>query len=253
MPDIRKIARCLITGTIFNGVIEGSDFVYADGRIALEQVRVLAPCVPSKIIGVGRNYAAHAAELNNPLPTEPLLFLKPPSALNHHGGDVVYPVQSRQVDFEGELAVVIGARCKNVRRSDVPSVVMGYTLCNDFTARDLQRTDNQWARAKGFDGFAPLGPCIVSGIDPSALRLQTYLNGNLKQDAHTSSLIFSIPALIEYISAAFTLEPGDVISTGTPAGVGAVQPGDIVEVRVDEIGVLRNRIVAAIARETRPQ
>ncbi|HXN08679.1 MAG TPA: fumarylacetoacetate hydrolase family protein [Candidatus Acidoferrales bacterium] len=253
MADIRKIARCLINGTIFDGVIEGLDFVYADGRIALDQVRVLAPCVPSKIIGVGRNYAAHAAELNNPLPTEPLLFLKPPSALNHHDGEVVYPIQSRQVDFEGELAVVIGARCKNVRRGDAPSVVMGYTICNDFTARDLQRTDNQWARAKGFDGFAPLGPCIARGVDPGALRLRTYLNGSLKQDAHISALIFGIPALIEYISAAFTLEAGDVITTGTPAGVGAVQPGDIVEVHVDEIGVLRNRIVGATARETRPR
>ncbi len=253
MAAIRKIARCLINGTIFDGVIEGLAFVYADGRIALDQVRVLAPCVPSKIIGVGRNYAAHAVELNNPLPTEPLLFLKPPSALNHHDGEVVYPIQSRQVDFEGELAVVIGARCKNVRRADAPSVVMGYTMCNDFTARDLQRTDKQWARAKGFDGFAPLGPCIVNGIDPGALRLRTYLNGSLKQDAHTSALIFGIPALIEYISAAFTLEAGDVITTGTPAGVGAVQPGDIVEVRVDEIGVLRNRIVGATARETRPR
>jgi 2-keto-4-pentenoate hydratase/2-oxohepta-3-ene-1,7-dioic acid hydratase in catechol pathway len=245
MPDIRKTARCLINGTIYDGVIEGSDFVYARGRIALDQVRVLAPCVPSKIIGVGRNYADHAAEMNNPLPTEPLLFLKPLSALNHHDGEVVYPAQSRQVDFEGELAVVIGTRCKNVRRGDAPSVILGYTLCNDFTARDLQRTDGQWARAKGFDGFAPLGPCIISGIDPSALRVQTYLNGILKQDARTSVLIFNIPTLIEYISAAFTLEPGDVITTGTPAGVGAVQPGDVVEVRVEEIGVLRSRIVTA--------
>jgi len=126
-------------------------------------------------------------------------------------------------------------------------------MCNDFTARDLQRTDDQWARAKGFDGFAPVGPCIVSGIDPGTLRLRTYLNGILKQDALTSLLIFDIPTLIEYISAAFTLEPGDVIATGTPAGVGAVQPGDVVEVRVDEIGVLRSRIVAATARGTCPR
>jgi 2-keto-4-pentenoate hydratase/2-oxohepta-3-ene-1,7-dioic acid hydratase in catechol pathway len=244
MPDIRKTARCLINGTISDGVIEGFDFVYARGRIALDHVRVLAPCLPSKIIGVGRNYADHAAEMNNPLPTEPLLFLKSPSALNHHDGEVVYPVQSRHVDFEGELAVVIRTQCRNVRRGDAPSVILGYTMCNDFTARDLQRTDGQWARAKGFDGFAPIGPCIVSGIDPGALRLQTYLNGSLKQDTRISALIFNIPTLIEYVSAAFTLEPGDVITTGTPAGVGAVQPGDVVEVRVDEIGVLRNTIVA---------
>ena len=253
MSDISKVARCLITGTICDGVIEGSDFVYAGGRIALDNACLRAPCAPTKIIGVGRNYADHAAELNNPLPTEPLLFLKPPSALNYHDGEVVYPSQSRHVDFEGELAVVIGAHCKNVKRGDVSSVVLGYTLCNDFTARDLQRTDGQWARAKGFDGFAPLGPCIVSGIDPGALRLRTYLNGALKQDAHTSALIFDVPALIEYISAAFTLESGDVITTGTPAGVGAVQPGDVVEIRVDEIGVLRSKIVPATARETRPR
>lgn len=252
MADVRKIARCLVSGTIYDGVIEGSKFVYAGGSVALEQIRVLAPCIPTKIIGVGRNYADHAAEMNNPLPTEPLLFLKPPSALNHHDADVVYPTQSRHVDFEGELAVVIGKRCKHVRQADAASVVLGYTLCNDFTARDLQRTDGQWARAKGFDGFAPIGPCIVTGIDPSALRLQTYLNGDLRQDARTSSLIFNVPTLVEYISAAFTLEPGDVISTGTPAGVGAVQPGDVIEIRVDEIGILRNRIAPATERGTRP-
>lgn len=245
MTDIRRFARCFISGTIQEGVIEGADFVFSGGRVPLDRARFAAPCDPSKIIGVGRNYADHAAEMNNPLPKEPLLFFKPSSALNHHDGDVAYPVQSRQVDFEGELAVVIGARCKNVRRSDVPEVVRGYTICNDFTARDLQRTDGQWARAKGFDGFAPLGPSIVTGIDPSSLRVRTSVNGQVRQDAPTSSMIFDVPALIEYISAAFTLEAGDVISTGTPAGVGPVQPGDVVEVSIDGIGVLRNRIVAA--------
>jgi 2-keto-4-pentenoate hydratase/2-oxohepta-3-ene-1,7-dioic acid hydratase in catechol pathway len=244
MPTIRRLCRCLISGAIRDGAIEGTDFVFGDGRIALEAVSFAAPCVPTKIIGVGRNYADHAAEMNNPLPAEPLLFLKPPSALNHHEGDVVYPSQSRQVDFEGELAVVIGERCKNVRREHAARVILGYTICNDLTARDLQRTDGQWARAKGFDGFAPLGPCIATGIDPATLRVRTLVNGEVKQDASVSDLIFGIPALVEYISAAFTLEPGDVITTGTPAGVGSVRVGDLVEVSIEGIGLLRNRIVA---------
>ncbi len=245
MSDIHRLARCLISGTIRDGVVDGGDFIYSDGRIPFLTAQVAAPCSPSKIIGVGRNYADHAAEMNNPLPAEPLLFFKPPSALSHHGADVVYPTQSRQVDFEGELAVVIGARCKNVSRQRAHSVVLGYTICDDFTARDLQRTDGQWARAKGFDGFAPLGPCIVTGIDPSGLRVQTRLNGELKQDAPVSKLIFDVSALVEYVSAAFTLEPGDVITTGTPAGVGPVSVGDVVEVSIEGIGVLRNRIVSA--------
>lgn len=241
---ISKFARCLIAGEIQEGTIQGEEFVFDGGRVALAQARLLAPCTPTKIIGVGRNYAEHAAEMNNPLPKEPLLFFKPPSALNDPDGDVIYPTQSTHVDYEGELAVVIGTRCHAIARQDAARVIRGFTLCNDFTARDLQRSDGQWARAKGFDGFAPLGPCIVSGLDPAALRLRTYLNGELKQDAETSSLIFAVPALIEYISAAFTLEPGDVITTGTPAGVHPVKPGDVIEVNIDQIGVLRNRVVA---------
>ena len=244
MSTIRRSARCLIDGTVREGTIEDDAFVYAGGRAALGSVTFAPPCMPSKIIGIGRNYADHAAELDNPLPAEPLLFFKPPSALNHHNGAVIYPAQSHRVDYEGELALVIGLRCKAVPRSRAHEVIMGYTICNDFTARDLQRTDGQWARAKGFDGFAPIGPCIAIGIDPTALRLRTRLNGVVKQDAVTSALVFDVPALVEYVSAAFTLEPGDVISTGTPAGIGPVQPGDVVEVEIEGIGVLRNRIVA---------
>jgi 2-keto-4-pentenoate hydratase/2-oxohepta-3-ene-1,7-dioic acid hydratase in catechol pathway len=244
MNGIRKSGRAIVDGTIRNGTFEGADFAFAGGRVALDRVRILAPCVPTKIIGVGRNYADHAAEMGSPLPAEPLLFFKPPSALNDPDGAIVYPAQSRHVDFEGELAVVIATRCRDVKRADVAEVISGYTICNDVTARDLQGSDGQWARAKGFDGFAPLGPWIVSGIGPSALHLRTHLNGTLKQDASTSSLIFDVPALIEYISAAFTLEPGDVITTGTPAGVGAIGPGDVVEVSIEGIGVLRNHVVA---------
>jgi 2-keto-4-pentenoate hydratase/2-oxohepta-3-ene-1,7-dioic acid hydratase in catechol pathway len=240
-----RIARCIVDGTTHEGTLEDEMFVFNGQRVPIGSVRFCAPCTPSKIIGVGRNYADHAAEMNNPLPAQPMLFFKPPSALNHHDGDIPYPPQSGQVDYEGELAVVISRRCKDVTQEQAPDVILGYTICNDVTARDLQRSDGQWARAKGFDGFAPVGPCIATSLDPSALRVRTYLNGERRQDAPTSSLIFDVPTLIAYISAAFTLEPGDVISTGTPAGVGPVKPGDVVEVSIEGIGVLRNRIVAA--------
>jgi 2-keto-4-pentenoate hydratase/2-oxohepta-3-ene-1,7-dioic acid hydratase in catechol pathway len=243
MDECRRLGRVLHDNVIREGSFEGDDFRSGRERVPIAECRLLAPCLPTKIIGVGRNYAEHAAELNNPLPKEPLLFFKPPSALNDPDGDIVYPPQSRRVDFEGELAVVIARRCHRVPAARAHEVVLGYTICNDVTARDLQASDGQWARAKGFDGFAPLGPWIVTGVDPSTLRLQTYLNGQLKQDAAISSLIFGVGALIEYISAAFTLERGDVISTGTPAGIGPMQPGDVVEVRIDSIGALRNRIV----------
>lgn len=232
-------------GRIAQGTLEG-DHVVADGvRHPAASVQLLAPCVPTKIIGVGRNYADHAAEMGNEPPKEPLLFFKPPSSLNRPGGDIAYPPQSSRVDYEGELAVVIGKQCSNASRKQALDFVLGYTICNDVTARDLQESDGQWARAKGFDTFAPLGPCIVTDLDPSALRVQTSLNGALVQDCATNLLIFDVPALIEYISAAFTLEPGDVISTGTPSGVGPMKPGDVVTVRIKGIGELTNRVVKA--------
>lgn len=247
------LARAQIDGVVREGVIKGDVFASDAIRVPLRSVRLLAPCSPSKIIGVGRNYAEHAAELGNAVLKEPLLFFKPPSALNHPDGDIVYPRQSSRVDFEGELACVIGTRCRNVSAAEAREVILGYTICNDVTARDLQEADVQWARAKGFDTFAPLGPCIATALDPATLRLRTYLNGELKQDAATSSLIFSVERLIEYISAAFTLEAGDVISTGTPAGIAPMQPGDVVSVEIEGIGVLRNRVVSATGRETRPR
>jgi 2-keto-4-pentenoate hydratase/2-oxohepta-3-ene-1,7-dioic acid hydratase in catechol pathway len=227
------------------GRIEGDEAVLDGGRFPLGEVKLLAPCTPSKIIGVGRNYADHAAELGNELPKEPLLFLKAPSALNDPDGAIVYPPQSSRVDYEGELAVVIGRRCHNVSKSSAADVILGYTICNDVTARDLQQTDGQWARAKGFDTFAPLGPHIVTGLDPAGLRVRTRLNAELKQDCPTSKLIFDVPTLIEYISAAFTLEPGDVIATGTPSGIGPMQPGDVVAVEIEGIGTLTNHVVKA--------
>ncbi|HLW37769.1 MAG TPA: fumarylacetoacetate hydrolase family protein [Candidatus Eremiobacteraceae bacterium] len=243
--SVERFGRCIIAGTIHEGIVQDDHFISGAQRVPLRDVKPLAPCLPTKIIGVGRNYAEHAQEMNNPLPKEPLLFFKPPSALNDPDGDIVYPTQTRELHYEGELAVVIGSRCRNVFKTDAARFIRGYTLCNDVTARDLQRNDGQWSRAKGSDTFAPLGPWIVSGLDPARLQLRTFLNGRLRQDASTSDLIFDVPTLVEFISASFTLEAGDVITTGTPKGVGPLQPGDVIEVRIEEIGTLRNRVVAA--------
>jgi 2-keto-4-pentenoate hydratase/2-oxohepta-3-ene-1,7-dioic acid hydratase in catechol pathway len=239
-----KRVRVEIGGRATDGVIEGDGIRHAGGVIPIGEARLLVPCTPTKIVCVGRNYADHAKEMGSTPPAEPLLFLKPPSALLAAGGSIVYPSQSRHVDFEGELAVIIGCRCRRVARGDALGVVLGYTVMNDVTARDLQRTDGQWSRAKGFDTFAPLGPCIVDGLDPSRLRLRTLLNGRVRQDASTAEMLFDVPSLVEHITAAFTLEPGDVIATGTPSGVGPMQPGDEVTVEIEGIGALTNRVVA---------
>jgi 2-keto-4-pentenoate hydratase/2-oxohepta-3-ene-1,7-dioic acid hydratase in catechol pathway len=198
---------------------------------------------PSKIVAVGRNYLAHAQELGHPVPTEPLIFLKPPSAIVGDEDDVVYPRASQRVDHEAELAVVIGRRCKDVMQGDAFDYVRGYTCANDVTARDLQECDDQWTRAKGFDTFCPLGPAIVESLDPSALRVVARVNGEVRQDGRTSDMLFPVPALVAYISSVMTLEPDDVILTGTPPGVGPVRRGDVMEVEVEGIGVLRNRVV----------
>jgi 2-keto-4-pentenoate hydratase/2-oxohepta-3-ene-1,7-dioic acid hydratase in catechol pathway len=198
---------------------------------------------PSKIVAVGRNYVAHARELGHAIPTEPLIFLKPPSAVVGDEADVVYPRVSLRVDHEAELAVVIGRRCKDVNEGDALDYVRGYTCANDVTARDLQETDDQWTRAKGFDTFCPLGPDLVETLDPSALRVVARVNGEVRQDGNTNDMLFPVPALVAYISSVMTLEPDDVILTGTPPGVGPVQRGDIMEVEVEGIGVLRNRVV----------
>jgi 2-keto-4-pentenoate hydratase/2-oxohepta-3-ene-1,7-dioic acid hydratase in catechol pathway len=214
-------------------------------RHALPSVRLLAPVIPrSKVVGVGRNYAEHAAELDNEVPTEPLLFLKPNTSVIGPGDDVAYPHQSQEVHFEGELAVVIGRICRDVPSHRVPEVVFGYTVGNDVTARDLQRTDDQWTRAKGFDSFCPLGPWIETQLDVSDVAITTALNGELKQAARTAQLVHKIPDLITYISAVMTLLPGDVVLTGTPAGVGPMNPGDEVAVTIEGIGTLTNQVVA---------
>ena len=201
---------------------------------------VLVPCVPTKIVCVGRNYAEHAKELGNEAPTEPIIFLKPPSALLSHGGTIHRPVASQRVDHEGELAIVIGTIAKNVKRADWRDFVRGFACANDVTARDLQKKDVQFTRGKSFDTFCPLGPCIEDDLDVSALKLQTRVNGELRQDGNTSHMVFPCDFLIEFISSIMTLLPGDVILTGTPAGVGPLNAGDTVEVEIEGIGTLRN-------------
>ncbi len=216
-----------------------------DEQHALADVRLLAPVLPrSKVVGIGRNYAAHAAEMGNEVPSEPMFFLKPNTSVAGPGDPVLYPSQSHEVHFEGELAVVIGRICRDVPAERAAEVVFGYTVGNDVTARDLQRRDVQFTRGKGFDTFCPLGPWIETELDTSALRVQTFLNGDLKQDGSTKDLIFDIPTLIAHVSSVMTLLPGDVLLTGTPEGVGPMEVGDEVEVVVEGIGTLTNPVKA---------
>ena len=212
----------------------------------LSAANLLAPVTPSKIVCVGRNYRDHVKELGNEVPAEPLLFFKPPSSLLKPGGVVRLPAASSRVDFEGELALVIGRRVhKLAPDADLNGVIRGYTLADDVSARDLQKKDGQWARAKGFDTFCPMGPIVSDEVDPMAgVTIETRVNGDLRQQASTTDFIFSIPALLSFITAAFTLEPGDVILTGTPAGVGPLKAGDQVEVSVAGLGTLRHGVEA---------
>jgi 2-keto-4-pentenoate hydratase/2-oxohepta-3-ene-1,7-dioic acid hydratase in catechol pathway len=212
--------------------------------LEVADVRLLAPVIPrSKVVGIGKNYADHAAEMGGEAPQTPLMFLVPNTAVVGPGDPVVMPPETDEVGYEGELAVVIGRLCKDVEAADALSFVLGYTVANDVTARDLQRTDGQWARAKGFDTFCPLGPWIETDLDPSAQRIVTRLDGRVVQDGATSDMVHGTAELVSFASKAFTLLPGDVILTGTPAGVGLVEPGQRVEVEVDGIGVLSNPFV----------
>ena len=215
----------------------------SDQQYPLSEVRLLSPVLPrSKVIGIGRNYAAHAAELGHELPTEPLMFIKPNTSVVGPGDPIFYPQQSSEVHYEGELAVVIGRICRDVPAEKAADVIWGYTVGNDVTARDLQRADVQFTRAKGFDSFCPLGPWIETELDVSDLRVQTYLNGDLEQDGTTKDMIFDVPALVAHVSSVMTLLPGDVILTGTPEGVGPMQVGDEVEVSISGIGNLTNPV-----------
>lgn len=207
------------------------------------ELNLLAPCRPGKIICVGLNYHDHAEELGLPVPPEPILFMKPPSAVIGPQEQIVLPQASRQVDYEGELAVVMGRTARHLKTDEALDYVLGYTCANDVTARDLQKKDGQWTRAKSFDTFLPLGPYIILNHDPSNLEISLYLNGQRKQHSSSANLIFNIPQLLFFISSIMTLDPGDVILTGTPSGVGPLSTGDLVEVSIAGIGNLVNRVI----------
>ena len=212
--------------------------------VPLAEARLLAPVNPSKIICVGRNYREHAKELGNEVPTQILIFLKPPSSLLDPGAKIVMPRASQRVDFEGELAAVVGSRCRNATTTEALKFVRGYTCANDVTARDLQKSDGQWSRAKGFDTFCPVGPYVSDEVSPESLNLETTVNGEVRQKGNTRDFIFSLPEVISYISSAMTLLPGDLILTGTPAGVGPLKEEDQVTVSISGLGSLTNFVVA---------
>ncbi|GAA0923291.1 fumarylacetoacetate hydrolase family protein [Kribbella koreensis] len=235
-----------LTGTV---AVLDSDPLYRPVQFTGEQlqladVRLLAPVIPrSKVVCVGRNYRAHAEELGNEVPTEPLIFFKPNTSVVGPRDGIVYPEQTNDLHFEGELAIVIGRICRDLPRERAEEVIFGYTIANDVTARDLQKSDGQWARAKGYDTFCPLGPWISTDLDVADLRVTTTLNGEPKQDGRTSQFIFDIPEVLAYITSFTTLLPGDVVLTGTPAGVGPMLPGDEVAVSVEGLGTLTNKVI----------
>ncbi len=241
-----KLARVLYQGTAVNVTVNGATLIAQDGTVLgkIGEFPLLAPCQPTKIVAVGRNYADHAAELGNGIPEEPLLFLKPPSAVIGPESEIRCPGLSQRVDHEAELAVVIGKHAWHVPADQALDCVLGYTCANDVTARDLQQSDGQWTRAKGFDTFCPLGPWIVTHLDAGRLRIQCRVNSQLRQEGNTADMVYSIPRLIEHITQVMTLYPGDVILTGTPAGIGPLSPGDRVEVEIENIGTLENIVIA---------
>lgn len=226
----------VLRGTFFE------DPVPTGEELAVDSVRLLAPVLPSKVVAVGKNYAAHAAEFGGEVPEEPLLFLKPSTAVQGPGDTIPLPAISRRVDYEGELAIVIGRLARRVPAEDAFKVILGYTCANDVTLRDLQKSDAHWIRAKAFDGSLPLGPWIETSLDPTDVRVETRLNGDIVQAGQTSDMVFGVATLIEYVTAFMTLLPGDVIVTGTPEGVGPLSPGDRVEVEIDGIGTLENPV-----------
>ncbi len=235
-PDNRSATVTTISGHPFGPIaVQGSPMLLAD-------VRLLAPVLPSKVVGVGKNYAAHAAEMGMEVPAEPVLFLKPSTAVIGPREVIAYPEQSGEVHHEAELAVVIGRLCRDVPAARAHEVVLGYTCANDVTARDLQRADGQWVRAKGFDTFCPLGPWVVTDLDPSDLAVECTVTGEVRQRGRTSDMLHGVADLVAYVSSAMTLLPGDVILTGTPSGVGPLQPGEEVSVRIEGIGTLSNRV-----------
>jgi len=228
----------VIDGTPFDDIIKQTD-LYRDASA----VKLLAPCLPSKVVAVGVNYRSHGEEMSHQIPDEPLIFIKPSTSVIGPGDSIVYPESSKRVDYEGELGVVIKMETRHVSRPEAPDYILGYTCVNDVTARDIQASDKQWTRSKSFDTFCPIGPCIETELDPDNAQLETLLNGQLKQKTSTGDLVFPVYELVSFISRVMTLLPGDVIATGTTSGIGPMQRGDTIEVKIDNIGTLRNRVV----------
>lgn len=249
-----RIVRFSYGNEIKYGVLKENDIIEIQGdifgahevrenRYNILEVKLLAPTCPSKIVCVGKNYREHALEMGEGIPEEPTLFLKPPTTVINPGDSIIYPDMSRRVDYEGELSVIIKSKCKNISPEDAPRYILGYTCGNDVTARDLQKKDGQWTRGKSFDTFCPLGPWIETELNPVNLKIQTYLNGQLKQSSSTSRMITPVYELVSFISKVMTLMPGDVIMTGTPEGIGPMQKGDTVEIVIEGIGKLKNNVL----------
>ena len=250
-----KLVRFLSQGRPACGIWNGDEIAELDGDFftpfktlkachAASGVALLAPCSPSKVVAVGLNYRDHAKELGFPIPEAPVIFLKPPTAVIGPGEAIVYPGMSSQVDYEGELGIVIKNLTSRIAPEDAFDHILGYTCANDVTARDLQKKDGQWTRAKSFDTFCPIGPWIETDANPDDLLIETYLNGERKQSSRTSQFIFKTDYIVSFISHVMTLYPGDLIITGTPAGIGPMKPGDEVEVRIERIGTLKNSVIA---------
>jgi 2-keto-4-pentenoate hydratase/2-oxohepta-3-ene-1,7-dioic acid hydratase in catechol pathway len=258
-----RIVRFVVGGRARYGIlagnliraIRGSPFAHLDHlnspsildgtTYSLDKVKLLPPCLPSKIVCLGLNYRSHIEEMKLPMPSVPLIFLKPSTSVIGPEDKIVLPRGWQRIDYEGELGVVIGKKAKDVSEDKAREYVLGYTCVNDVSDRHAQAADGQWTRAKGYDTFAPLGPWIETKVEPDNLKLETFLNGELKQSASTSDLLFSILKLINFISGVMTLLPGDVIATGTPSGVGPMKPGDIAEVKIEKIGTLKNFVISA--------
>jgi 2-keto-4-pentenoate hydratase/2-oxohepta-3-ene-1,7-dioic acid hydratase in catechol pathway len=250
-----RIVRYSHDGQMSFGVLEGetiaaitphpfAPFEYSGERLAPDEVRLLAPVLPTKVVAVGKNYADHAKEMGDDVPEEPIIFLKPSTSVVGPGDPIIYPAGVDRVDFEGELAVIVGKMARRLDEATALQVVLGFTCANDVTARNLQASDGQWTRAKGFDTFCPLGPWIETDLDSSDLAVRTLVNDEQRQSSRTSMLVTSVARLLTFISGVMTLLPGDVILTGTPAGIGPLTPGDRVAVEIEGIGVLTNRVVA---------
>jgi 2-keto-4-pentenoate hydratase/2-oxohepta-3-ene-1,7-dioic acid hydratase in catechol pathway len=246
-----RLVRFLAQGKPACGIVNGDELAELEGDFftpfktlkachSLSQVKLLPPCKPSKIVAVGLNYQDHANELGFAIPEEPTIFLKPATTVIGPGEAIIYPTMSSRVDYEAELGVVIKDRVRSISPKEAPDHILGYTCANDVTARDLQKKDGQWTRAKSFDTFCPIGPWIETDLEPNDLLIQSYLNGERRQSSRTSQFIFKVNELVSFISGIMTLEPGDLIITGTPAGIGPMKPGDEIEVRIEGIGSLRN-------------